>query len=84
MARKLRDNTIQFLNTVGSSWWKDTGGNHCIILDAKGGWGLYALCSSKRQGKELEGCRSKVHSSGKLDEARLLGKLAKCENREQM
>jgi len=59
--------------------WEDTRGNHYAFLDAKVGWGLYALCSSNRKGAKLKGCRSKVHNFGKLDEARLLGKLVKCE-----
>lgn len=62
------------------SWLeKDTGGNHCIVLDAKGGWGLYALRGPSRQGKNIEGFRRKVYNTRKLDEARLLKKLAKCE-----
>lgn len=33
----------------------------------------------QQQGKKLEVCRSKVCSSRKMDEARLLGKLVNCE-----
>lgn len=46
---QLRDNTTQFLMTVGSSWGKDTGGNHYAFLDAKGGWGLCAVPTSKEK-----------------------------------
>lgn len=58
---------------------KNTEGNYCAVLDAKGGVGLYALCSSITQGKNFEGCRSRVCSFVKLDEVRLLEKLTKCE-----
>lgn len=54
----------------------------CGISLGKGGWGLYALQGFSRQGRKLEGCIRKAHSSGKLDEARLLGKMDKCETRE--
>lgn len=80
----MRDNIAQFLITVSSGWGKDIGGNNYTVLDTKGGRGLYALCSSSQKGEKVEACRSKVHISGKLDQARLLKKLAKCEIRELM
>ena len=70
--------------TVGSGWGKDTGGNHKAILDAKGCWGLCTLRGFNKQGRKLDGCRSKFHSSGKLDEARLLRNLDLSEIKEHM
>lgn len=51
----------------------------CVVLAGKGGWCLYALWGFSKQGRKLNGCKNKVHSSRKLDEARLLGKMTKCE-----
>ena len=48
----------------------------------KGGWCLYAQQGFSRQRRKLDGCRSKVHSLGKLDKARLLSKIVKCDIRE--
>ena len=44
----------------------------CEVSVGKGGCHLCALQGSSKQGRKLDGCRNKVHSSGKLDEARLL------------
>ena len=49
------------------------------VLADKGGWCLYALWGFSRQGMKLNGCKSKAQSFGNLDEARFLGKMAKCE-----
>jgi len=51
----------------------------CKVSTGKGGWCLCGLQSFNMKGKKLDGCRSKAHSFGKLDEARFLGKIAKCE-----
>jgi len=49
------------------------------VSTSKGGWCLCALWGFSRQGRKVDGCRSKVHSYGKLDESRLIEKMAKCE-----
>ena len=54
----------------------------CRVSVGKGGWCLYTLQGFSRKGRKLNGCKSKAHSFGKPDEARLLGKMAKCEIRE--
>ena len=51
----------------------------CGVSAGKGGWCLCKLQGFSRKGRNLDGCRSKAHSLGKLDEARLLGKMATCE-----
>lgn len=51
----------------------------CDILAGNGGWCLCALWGFSRQGRKLDGCGSKAHYSRKLDEARLLVKMVKCE-----
>ena len=60
---------------MGYDWGKETRGNYYAVLDAKGGCGLSALHISSKQWRKLEGCRSKVCSSGKMDEARFLRKM---------
>ena len=50
----------------------------CGVSTKKGGWCLYALRGFNKQGRKIDGCKSKAHSSRKLDEARFLGKMAKC------
>lgn len=79
---QLKDNTGHFMEMVGSGWGKETRGNHCKVLDAKGGWGLCTLQSSSRQGRKLEDYIREVHGFGKLDEAMLLRIWAKCETSE--
>lgn len=51
----------------------------CEVLTCNGGLCLCTLQGFNRQGRKLDGCRSKAHNSRKLDEARLLGKMAKFE-----
>jgi len=51
----------------------------CRVSAGKGDWCLYTLRGFNRQGGKLNGCISKVHSFRKLDEVRLLRKMAKCE-----
>lgn len=51
----------------------------CEVSTGKGGWYLYALWGFSKQGRKLDDYRSEAHNSEKLDEARFLGKMAKCE-----
>ena len=51
----------------------------CEVLAGKGGWCLCALRGFNRQERKLDGWRRKAQNYGKLDEARFLGKMAKCE-----
>jgi len=64
-----------------SGFWlgKETGGNHDVFLDTKGGWGLCALRSSNKKGKKLEVCIRKESNYENLDEAKFLDKLTICE-----
>ena len=66
------DTSTQFLSAVqldySTHFWRAMLGGAsegCEVSVGKGGW--------------FDGCRNKAHSSGKLDEARFLGKMAKCE-----
>lgn len=51
----------------------------CEVSASKRGCCLYALRCFNRQGRKLDGFKREAHGSWKLDEARLLEKMAKCE-----
>jgi len=51
----------------------------CEVSAGKEGWCLYALWSFNKKGRKLDGCRNKADRPGKLDDARLLSKMAKCQ-----
>lgn len=58
----------RWLPDCSTHFWRemlDGISTHCEVSAGKGG--------------KLDGCRSKEHSSGMLDEANMLGKLAKCD-----
>ncbi len=80
------DTSAQFLSAVQLDFsvyfWSAVlagASTGCEVLAGKGGWCLYTLRGFNRQGRKLDGCRSKAHSSRKMDEARLLKKMAKCD-----
>lgn len=51
----------------------------CGVSVGKGGWFLCVLQGFIMQGRKLDGYISKARNSEKLDEARFLGKMSKCE-----